>query len=525
MEKIEIAVIAAAQDDRYRQQVLTALEGALQFLEKRELIGIWHRGLIRPGSITAQEMWEHIRAARIILLLMSPDLLASNFYSDTNNHMDMIIQQSKLDTVRVIPVLIRSSSWMHSPFNVLTPLPANGIPLNMSSNKDKTLQNIAESVLTFVEEMLEASPMETSPQPATEIIQEKLSMSSSTFMHGHALLVGVGGDLAVTVDDAQNLGKVLEHSARAAYPSAQIETLLGGNATRTNILAAFDRLIERTKHDPDATVIVYFSGHGGKFSQDGQATEYFLIPHGYNPAQHQDTAISDHEFTTRIEAIQARKLVVLLDCCHAGAIPMLKDGGRRFTKSPLPPELLQALGSGSGRVVVASSHEGEKSQTNAQGSIFTNCLLEALRGKGRTDGDNAVRILSVLSYLLKEVPRRTDNQQKPFINKILNMNEDFVLCYAQVQKKDEPENTGVPAPSISSISLTAYQRGRLGKKRDELESSLKRYDEKIALLNGAVDIETDVLRRFQYQQQLFQELDKRTSIEEELRVVIQRLQL
>lgn len=522
-EQIEIAIIAAPEDDKYRQQVITALQGALQFFEKKDLVSIWHKGLIRSGSITAQEIQKHIQAARIILVLMSQELLADSFYNDKNNHIDVIIQRSKQKNVQVIPVLIRPCSWKDSPFKGLNPLPANEIPLLESPRRYRTLQDIAQSVKTHVEEMMETLPAEAPSRPSREPAQEKLAMSSSSFVHGYALLIGAGGNLPVTVDDAQRLGHVLEHSTRAAYPSAQVEILVENNATRVNILAAFDRLIQRVKHDPDATVIVYFSGHGGKFSQDGQAPAYFLIPHGYNPARRRETAISDHELTTRIEAMQARKMVVLLDCCHAGGIPLLKDVGEGFKMSSLPPELLQALSSGRGRVVVASSREGELSQTNSLGSIFTNCLLEALRGKGTVHSDNTIRILSVLSYLFEEVPPRTGNQQHPFVNNISNMDENFVLCYSQAQRKEKSDDTTRPSPSHSPASLTMYQRARLEKRRDELQSSLARYDEKIARLSQEADIETDVLRQYQYQQQLLQQLQKRTSIEEEQEAIIRQL--
>jgi len=70
-EKVEIAIIAAPQDREYCQQVLSALEGALQFLEKKELVCVWHKGMISAGSKTAQVILERVQAAHIILVLMT----------------------------------------------------------------------------------------------------------------------------------------------------------------------------------------------------------------------------------------------------------------------------------------------------------------------------------------------------------------------------------------------------------------------------------------------------------------------
>jgi hypothetical protein len=43
-----------------------------------------------------------------------------------------------------------------------------------------------------------------------------------TFVDGYALLIGVGADLPVTVQDASALRDVLVDPSRAAYPPAQV---------------------------------------------------------------------------------------------------------------------------------------------------------------------------------------------------------------------------------------------------------------------------------------------------------------
>ncbi len=71
---------------------------------------------------------------------------------------------------------------------------------------------------------------------------------------GHALLIGVGGDLPMTVSDATALRDVLVDPSRAGYPGEQVELLGEETATRQKILEACDRLIDRTSNNPDATV-------------------------------------------------------------------------------------------------------------------------------------------------------------------------------------------------------------------------------------------------------------------------------
>lgn len=50
---------------------------------------------------------------------------------------------------------------------------------------------------------------------------------SKPFVHGHALVVGVGADLPNTVDDAIGLASILCDPERCAYPAEQVKLLTG----------------------------------------------------------------------------------------------------------------------------------------------------------------------------------------------------------------------------------------------------------------------------------------------------------
>lgn len=354
--------------------------------------------------------------------------------------------------------------------------------------------------------------------------REQKLMVQQTFTHGYALLIGVGADLPITVDDATALYKLLTDPTRAGYPLTQVALLTETKADRGQILAAFDRLRQQTENDPDATVIVYFSGHGGKFSYPGQAPEYFLVPYGYDPSRDQETALSDQEFTNKIEAIRARKLIVLLDCCHAGGIPLLKNAAATFEKSPVPPSLLEALQVGSGRVVIASSRENEYSYTGTPYSAFTACLIEALSGKSSAHKDGLARILDVVSYLFDHVPQRTFGKQHIFVKKMLDLDDNFPLCYYAGGDKSLPnEPLPIPLPTPASKTLTAGQRQRLETKLQQLQESWNLLNKKIEAISQAEMLEHNAALKFQYQQQLVQEREVLKQIEGELDKIEQSL--
>lgn len=330
-------------------------------------------------------------------------------------------------------------------------------------------------------------------------------MTNQTFSNGYALLIGIGADLPITLKDATALYNVLSDPSRAAYSTEQVAILTETSATRQQILAAFDSLIERVSQNPEATVIVYYSGHGGQIKSLDGSSEYFLVPYGFNRSKIADTAISGREFTEKIEAIKARKLIVLLDCCHAGGVPAQKEVDKSFTKSPVPPDLLNVLGSGSGRVVVGSSRENEYSYTGHPYSAFTACLLEALQGKAAVNKDGYARILDVLIYLFDQVPKRASGPQHPFVNKVLDLGDNFPLCYYAGGSKflpgESPSLEFTPAPT----SLNSGQRRRMEQKRDGLQGEWKLRIEKVKRMRADFAIETATAVKFYLEQKLLEE--------------------
>jgi hypothetical protein len=240
---------------------------------------------------------------------------------------------------------------------------------------------------------------------------------------GHALVVGVGGDLPNTVDDAVGLAAILRDPSRCAYPSDQVHLLTGKQASRASILSELDSLSQSTTDE--STVIVYFSGHGYRAtSPTGEF--YYLLAYGYDLSRLYQTAISGGEFTERLRAIPARKLLVLLDCCHAGGVGEAKAPGLRLVKAPLPPEAHSLLAEGSGRVLIASSQEDELSFAGRPYSAFTLALIEALCGEGVAKKDGYVRAADLALHARQVVPGRTGRRQHPILH--FEHADNFVLA-------------------------------------------------------------------------------------------------
>src|SRR5215467_8015076 len=72
-------------------------------------IDVWHDRNISAGSDWEQEIKEQLNAAQIILLLVSPDFMASNYIN--NVELKRAIERHQRGEARVIPIILRPVDW------------------------------------------------------------------------------------------------------------------------------------------------------------------------------------------------------------------------------------------------------------------------------------------------------------------------------------------------------------------------------------------------------------------------------
>jgi hypothetical protein len=263
-----------------------------------------------------------------------------------------------------------------------------------------------------------------------------------TFPHGYALLVGVGASayqpwsLPTTVKDARALRTALTDPNLCAYPNddGHIRLLYDGGATRAAILDGLAWLATQATSDPQATAVVYYSGHGWL---DRATGGYYLVPHDVAPFDIAGSALAAADFTAKLRDIRARRLLAIMDCCHAEGMASAKEGQAGaglppgFAPAALPKDLVDTLKQGEGRAVFTSSRGEQRSWIRPDGtlSIYTAHLLEALQGAGNQPGDTTVRISNLMNHLGKAVPASAralvQAEQTPFFDQAA---EDFAVA-------------------------------------------------------------------------------------------------
>ena len=328
---------------------------------------------------------------------------------------------------------------------------------------------------------------------------------SSAFGQGYALVIGIGADLPVTIRDATSLRDLFVDPQRCAYLSDHVRLLTEKQATRQGILDGLNWLIAQTRDNPEATAIIFFSGHGGFMPH------YYLVAYGYYPRTLVTTTVSGQEFTEKLRAIHAKKLLVLLDCCHAGGMAEAKAPG--FVKAPMPPELDAVLTAGSGRVVIASSRKDEVSFTGSPYSVFTQALLEGLSGYGAAEQDGYAYVADVAMYVGREVPNRTKSKQHPILK--LSAADNFAIAYYAGGEKS-------PQPLEGVQRLSASQSQRLAQHVGALMTTLATYTSRIEALEKDIARELDAERLAVLKMRLQDVRSEQQRLQSEIEAIEQR---
>ncbi|MGF1537423.1 MAG: toll/interleukin-1 receptor domain-containing protein, partial [Elainellaceae cyanobacterium] len=128
------------KDDALREQ----LETHLKLLQRQGLIQTWHDRRILAGDEWESEIDDNLNRADIILLLVSPDFIASDYCYDIE--MKRAMERHEAGEARVIPVILRPVDWRGTPFNKLSWLPQNGDPITSWRDRDAAWLNVEQGI-------------------------------------------------------------------------------------------------------------------------------------------------------------------------------------------------------------------------------------------------------------------------------------------------------------------------------------------------------------------------------------------
>jgi hypothetical protein len=132
------------------EELLNKLKTHLRPLQRQGLIDIWYDRDISAGTKWEEEIEKHLNEANIILLLVSPDFMDSDYCY--GKEMRQALERDQRGEACVIPIIFRPALWKMPPLSKLQVLPRDGIPVIDRSwySIDEAFVAIAEGVLKVV---------------------------------------------------------------------------------------------------------------------------------------------------------------------------------------------------------------------------------------------------------------------------------------------------------------------------------------------------------------------------------------
>jgi len=126
-----------------------SLQKHLALLQREGLIRPWHDRRIGAGEVFEKAIDSRLESAHIILLLISPDFLASDYCYDIE--MKRALERHSTGEASVVPIILRPSDWKSSPFGHLLALPTDAKPVTTWNNLDEGFLDVASGLRRLVE--------------------------------------------------------------------------------------------------------------------------------------------------------------------------------------------------------------------------------------------------------------------------------------------------------------------------------------------------------------------------------------
>lgn len=157
---IEVFLSYAREDGQLAQQ----FKNHLSILQLQGLITWYDLDMTPPGVNWREDINLHLDSAQIILLLVSPDFLASNYAWE---EMQRALERHQAGTARVIPIILHPTFWKSTPLGKLYSLPRDGKAMTAWKSFDLAFLDVTRGIREAIEDVA-ANPATASSKKAIE---------------------------------------------------------------------------------------------------------------------------------------------------------------------------------------------------------------------------------------------------------------------------------------------------------------------------------------------------------------------
>src|SRR5579862_2197848 len=311
MDKIKIFLCYAHEDRLLCQELVKHL--------KMPDIDVWYDHYISAGMEWKTEIDEHLKTSQVILLLISPDFIDSNYCYSIE--MAQALERHKRGEACVIPVILRPVLWEPTPIGELQALPQNAEPVtsHVWHTRDQAFHNVAKGVREVVRRLVELEkPLQVAPAPLSTldmITNKSVSKTKESGLQPRLLVALV---ILVIISSVTAVGVYQNHvnqvnASATVVANHHATSTVQANATATaqvsaypsylsghGVLAFFDPLSQAS----GSKWRLFNNAQGGACQFVGGAYHVSQLPTGYYNWCHPDETFSDFAFEVQATITQ-----------------------------------------------------------------------------------------------------------------------------------------------------------------------------------------------------------------------------
>ena len=175
----KIFISYSHKDEEHRE----SFEEQLAILKRKNIISVWHDRKITAGDCWAGKIDGNLESADIIVFLISPSFLSSDYCADVE--VKMAMQREENGFAKIIPVIVRPCDWNDCEFAKFQVVPKGAKPITSWTDRDSAWFDVATSIKQCItEDTQKTSSANNSPQnnkinitrlprPSTQLVGRK----------------------------------------------------------------------------------------------------------------------------------------------------------------------------------------------------------------------------------------------------------------------------------------------------------------------------------------------------------------
>jgi small GTP-binding protein len=165
--------------------------------------------MIKPGADWEKEIDQELEKADIVVCLVSPDFLASDYCYEREMKRALALHDE--EKLIVIPVILRHSSWHLSPLAALQALPANSQPVASWPDHDAAWLDVAKAIENICRQPARRATKRPTSQPRERTFA--VAVLGMTGVGKSTLCNAVAGEEVVRVSDVIAVTKTVQRFA------------------------------------------------------------------------------------------------------------------------------------------------------------------------------------------------------------------------------------------------------------------------------------------------------------------------